>query len=143
MLCFGRLRSLPREQFICDLGLGKIKSNTATATKDGGNAGTLAYQHVEQLMGKPPTPSVDVYSFGVILLEVYTRTPAWNGFSYADVTDAIKQGNYPSIPADKEPDVPDGARTIIQQCFKESKERPSFTDLLPILQGLVGDIEIW
>ena len=49
----------------------------------GGNAGTLAYQHVEQLMGKPPTPSLDVYSFGVILLEVYTRTPAWNGFSYA------------------------------------------------------------
>ena len=94
-------------------------------------------------MGKPPTPSVDVYSFGVILLEVYTRTPAWNGFSSADVTDAIKQGNYPSIPADKEPDVPDGARTIIQQCFKESKERSSFTDLLPILQGLVGDIEIW
>ena len=60
-------------------------------------------------MGKPPTPSVDVYSFGVILLEVYTRTPAWSGFSYGDVTAAIKQGNYPSIPADKETDVPDGA----------------------------------
>lgn len=73
-------------------------------------------------MGKPPTPSVDVYSFAVVLLEVYTRTPAWNGFSYADVTAAIKQGSYPSIPGDKEPDVPDGARTIIQQCFKESKE---------------------
>ena len=100
----------------------------------------LAYQHVEQLMGKPPTASVDFYSFGVILLEVYTRTPAWNGFSYVDVTDAIKQGNYPSIPADKEPDVPDAARTIKQQCFKE---RPLFTDLLPILQGLVGNIEIW
>ena len=56
-------------------------------------------------MGKPPTPSVDVYSFAVVLLEVYTRTPAWNGFSYADVTAAIKQGSYPSIPGDKEPDV--------------------------------------
>ncbi|XP_044181024.1 serine/threonine-protein kinase pkn5-like [Acropora millepora] len=70
-----------KRAIICDLGLGKIKSNTATATKDGGNAGTLSYQHIEQLMGKPPTPSVDVYSFAVILLEVYTRTPAWNGFS--------------------------------------------------------------
>lgn len=72
----------------------------------------------------------------MILLEVYTRTAAWNGFSYADVTAAIKQGNYPSIPADREPDVPDGARTIIQQCFKESKARPTFTGLLPLLQGL-------
>ena len=64
-------------------------------------------------------------------------------FFLCGVTAAIKQGNYPSIPADKETDVPDGARTIIQHCFKESKERPTFTDLLPLLQGLVGDLEIW
>ncbi|KAL9976707.1 hypothetical protein ACROYT_G014034 [Oculina patagonica] len=70
---------------ICDLGVGKVKSMMTMVTREGANAGTLAYQHIEQISEKPPFPSVDVYSFGVIMLEVFTRTPAWSDLSFADV----------------------------------------------------------
>jgi len=109
-------------------------------TREGANAGTLANQHIEQLSGKPPTPSVDVYSFGVIMLEVFTRTPAWTGLSFAEVVSEINGGRFPSIPEDK---VPVEARALIERCFKESKEHPTFTELLPFLQNIVGEVEIW
>ena len=111
------------------------------ATKSGGNAGTLVYQHQEQLRGKPPTPSVDVYSFGVIALEVYTRVRAWRGLSSRKIREKILNGEFPDIPRDK---VPEEAQALIGQCFQGATERPSMTDLLPLLQKLVHQaIDIW
>lgn len=109
-------------------------------TKQGGNAGTLAYQHQEQLLGKPATTSVDVYSFGVIAVEVYTRVPVWKGLSYHEVCEGIKKGKFPEFEEDK---VPLEAQEIIHRCFQPSSERPSITELLPLLEKLVGEIEIW
>ena len=109
-------------------------------TREGANAGTLAYQHAEQLLGKPPTASVDVYSFAVVTLEVFTRAPAWEGFTYKEVSDSIMNGKFPKVPQGK---VPVDAEAVIQKCFQPAVNRPSFTELLPSLKDMVGDIEIW
>jgi len=71
---------------ICDLGVGKVKDTMTMVTRDGANAGTLAYQPLEQLLGKPPTASVDVYAFAVVALEVYSQAPTWEGHTYQEVT---------------------------------------------------------
>jgi len=120
--------------------VGKVKDTMTMVTRDGANAGTLAYQPLEQLLGKPPTASVDVYAFAVVALEVYSRAPTWEGHTYQEVTDTIRKGNFPAIPHGK---VPMDVEAMVQKCFQPAMNRPSFTELLPLLRDMVGDIDIW
>lgn len=121
----------PRHRaIIYDLGVGKLKDATHKT-----------YQHKEQLMGTRPTSAVDVYSFGVIILEVYTRSRAWPGMNVARLTKAIlSNGLYPSYESQK---IPTEAKALIAACFVEAEQRPSLSSLLPKVQMLLGDEDIW
>lgn len=121
---------------ICDFGVSKLQ-DLAVTNIGGPNAGTLGYQHQEQLNGQRVTPAVDVYSFAVIAGEAYSRQPAWKGKTYAEVRLAIQDGQYPTFPQQ-----PLKCQEIITQCFKPANERPSFVELLPYLESL-SEIEVW
>ena len=125
---------------ICDLGVANVTDCTSI-TQNVKNAGTLGYQHIEQLKGETPHPSHDVYSFGVITLEVYTRVPAWKGFKGVEVNQKILNGEYPLVPDA----LPENAMDIVNQCFTAALLRPSFREMLPILEKLLVNegMEIW
>ena len=124
---------------ICDLGVGKFGDATH-ATHVGGNPGTLAYQHAEQLASKAPTAAADVYSFAVIMVEVYTRIPVWRG-NTSNLQKAIMVDNaYPSYDS---ADIPAVAKDLIALCFRSAQKRPTFVSLLPSVRNLVGDVDIW
>lgn len=103
-------------------------------TNAGGNAGSMAYQHKEQINGEKPTPAVDVYSLAVIILETYSRQKVWKGMTAIEVTKAkILDNKYPNIDMDE---VPAQAKEIINVCFQDAKKRPSFLSLLPVVKSL-------
>ena len=121
---FLQIEKSTNKPIICELGVGKLVDRTYQ-TSAGGNAATVAYQHKEQLVGKTPTSAADVYSFAVIMLETYSRCPAWKGYSVQALRKAIMDNQLPSIQKD---DVPPQAQEIISLCFKRAEKRPSFLD---------------
>lgn len=124
---------------ICDLGVGRLVDATHR-TSAAGNAGTLAYQHKEQLLGQNPTPAVDVYSFAVIMLEVFTRVPAWQGYSLPRLQRALMEDTFPRFDSEH---IPVAAKEILRKCFQSANKRPTFISLLPEVKTLVGDVDIW
>ena len=131
---FFQIETAKNKPIICYLGVGKLIDATHQ-TSVGGNAGTLTYQHKEQLEGKTPTSAADVYSFAVIMLETYTRCPAWKGYSSQSLRKAILTDNqFPSI---GKYDVPPQAQEI------SAEKRPTFVALLPKIKGLVVEADVW
>ncbi|XP_031553454.1 serine/threonine-protein kinase pkn5-like isoform X1 [Actinia tenebrosa] len=125
-----------RKPIICDFGVSKLK-DLAVTNMAGSNAGTLGYQHIEQLHGEKATTAVDVYSFGVITGEVYSRQPAWTGKTFVEVKKAIEKEEYPTFPR-----IPQEYKDLMAKCFKPAKQRATFMELLPDLESL-SKIDVW
>lgn len=60
----------------------------------------VVYSAPEVLRGEPPSPSSDVYQFGILLLEVLGGVPAFEGIADEDVIEGVKSGRLrPTLPA--------------------------------------------
>ena len=57
---FQKVEDKTLKPIICDFGVSKLKDGTMVTNDGGSDAGTLAYQHKEQLQGEKPTMAVDV-----------------------------------------------------------------------------------
>jgi serine/threonine protein kinase len=109
---------------IGDFGLAQQKRSI-----NAGRVGSPAYMAPEMLQSIAFTEKVDVYSFGVILWELFTKKEPFEG-KYADVADltnaVVNREQRPEMPAD----MPDKLRVLIEQCWAQSPaKRPSFVDV--------------
>ncbi len=64
---------------LADFGIARLVGDTVRHTKTGQAIGTAAYLAPEQVMGTDLTPAADVYSLGLVLLEVLTGERAYPG----------------------------------------------------------------
>jgi serine/threonine-protein kinase len=101
--------------------------------------GTPYYMSPEQVAGKPVTPSMDIYAFGLLFYELLTGVRAVNG-------DAIEAVLYQilNVPLDPEPmvnaGVPERVRALVLRCAeKKAEDRPqSFGAVVAELRGLIS-----
>jgi serine/threonine-protein kinase len=98
-------------------------SPTATPhdTRAGAIVGTAAYMSPEQAAGKTADKRSDLWSFGVILLEMLTGHPVFTGSTDSDVLAAV-QGTEPALtrlPAD----TPAAIRTLLRRCLEKDRKR--------------------
>lgn len=109
---------------VADFGLSKIQGDDDTA------GGSPFYMAPEVLLGRSVTPKADVYSFGVLLWELYTRKKPWSGvFENEDelVNAVCDEGERPEIPAD----CPKQLAALIKRCWaEEPDDRPSFQEII-------------
>ena len=110
---------------------------------DGGWGGTPYFLAPEVLSRKSTnTPASDMYSFGIILYEVYSRKDPYEGEIYSEVIKDICDpavNKRPPIPADMPYDI----EHIMQECIKaDPASRPSAEELDGRLRRISGDTQI-
>jgi serine/threonine protein kinase len=121
------------------MDFGIAKTADLSLTKTGMTMGTPYYMAPEQVAGKPATPLVDVYAFGMLFYELLTGKRAVNGDTIEAVLYQIL-----NVPVDPEPMVNEGTpppvRALVLRCVEKKPEsRPqSFRIVVEELRGLIS-----
>ncbi|MEI9814817.1 MAG: serine/threonine-protein kinase [Acidobacteriota bacterium] len=120
-----------------------IASLTGEGTKEGAAAGTPYYMAPEQVLGRPLTAQADIYSFGVVLYELFTGKKPFQADTVEKIfeqilyqpvdLDLLTQSNAPQLVADviarcttkKLMERPDSMGPVVEMLQKASAENPA------------------
>jgi non-specific serine/threonine protein kinase len=93
-------------------------------TDEGVAVGTVAYMSPEQLRGRPLDPRSDLFALGLVVYEMVTGRPAFDGETNAVVAAAILQET-PVLPRHIRVDVPARLEDLILDTMeKDPRDRP-------------------
>jgi len=125
------------EPKISDFGLSKIKTVNSNSINSSNNraVGTYRWFSPEMLQGKSNDKKSDMWSFGMILYELVTRSMPYADFNESEMV--IKISNYlvPDFPADTPAILVETAKG----CWKIPETRWTITQVVSSLQRAVGD----
>ena len=118
---------------ILDFGLAKlageateVNAGRRTArhlTSAGIAVGTPGYMSPEQVRAQPIDHRTDIFSFGSVLYEMLTGTPAFDCFSAIETMHAVLNVEPPPM-ANAVPNIPSALETIVRHCLeKDPRER--------------------
>lgn len=123
------------EALLSDFGLALLLEDAEgdRLTTQGRIVGNLRYLSPEQLRGADPSPSADIWAFGVLAWEVLTGRGPFDGSGIRDTVRATLTAEPGEIGA-LCPDLPDEAREMLSRCLaKDPDRRPSAGDLAAAL----------
>jgi hypothetical protein len=98
-------------------GLTQSPTLTGMATQAGIILGTAAYMSPEQARGKPVDRRADIWAFGVVLYEMLTGKPAFEGETTSDMLAAVikTEPNWDLLPAG----IPVSIRKLVRRCLEK------------------------
>ena len=125
---------------IADFGLSAFRD--AGATHVTGLVGTAAWTAPEVLLGEAARPTADMYSFGVVLWELWAGRQPWvelSGGMVQIITAVAVQGKrLPLLGAGdnavKLPASPAELQSLLARCFGPQEARPTFEEVCTLLQ---------
>ena len=89
-------------------------------------AGTPGFQPPEQLMAEAVDERVDVYAFGVLLIEMFGEKIAWLGLTHVQIiTKVVIQRQSPDLSHLKS-----AIQSICRSCLLNKEERPLMATVL-------------
>ena len=105
---------------IMDFGIARLTEEDGQMT--GTIAGTPSYMAPEQLELKTMGPQTDIYSLGLLLYEMLTDVPAFEGDT--PIATALKQiRELPKRPSEIVPEFPARLEAIIMKCLRKDPRR--------------------
>ncbi|CEG36344.1 tkl protein kinase [Plasmopara halstedii] len=113
---------------ISDFGLSRVKAQIQTMT---GNCGTVQWMAPEVLGNRKYTEKADVFSFGVVIWEIFTGQCPYDGMTQIQVALGVLNHDLrPPIPRS----CPRFFAKLIRSCWmREPTLRPSFSELISFL----------
>ncbi|CAL5221171.1 g3314 [Coccomyxa viridis] len=126
--------------FVCklgDFGLSRVLEHNSTHVSTN-TYGTVSYCAPELLKEGKLTKAADVYSFAMMMWEMYSGTALFRGMNSSQVFFKIITGYRPQVPAD----MPEGYAMLMKACWHECpEERPPFEDVVNYLRTLYLDVK--
>jgi eukaryotic-like serine/threonine-protein kinase len=144
VLDFGIAKLIPGR-----MGTGAlVQAATMTASADAGVTtpgsaiGTLAYMSPEQVRGEELDVRTDLFSLGLVLYEMATGHPAFDGATWAVITDGILNRS-PVPPLRANPSLPSELERIIAKALEKDRRLryQSASELQADLRRLKRDLE--
>jgi len=106
---------------IMDFGIARSLARAGT-TAEGAVIGTPEYMSPEQVEGKPADQRADVYALGVILFEMVTSRPPFEGETSLAVAHKHRYEPAPD-PRDLNPQIPEEISRLILRCVEKEREK--------------------
>jgi Tol biopolymer transport system component len=102
-------------------GLSMSPTLSVHATKAGIILGTAAYMSPEQAAGKPVDKRSDLWSFGVVVLEMLTGQPVFTGETVSHVLASVLKSDpdWAALPAT----TPPALRRLLRRCLEKDRKR--------------------
>jgi serine/threonine protein kinase len=129
---------------VADFGLSLVKDHSKTEAEEMKKIrGSPAFMSPEALRGEPLTPGTDVYSFGMILWELYTQLSPYDTLDVSTFEELIIEicdnNTREAIPQD----CPAALRKLITQCWqKDPAKRPNFLQVIKMLDECLLEVAI-
>ena len=116
---------------VCDFGLSRVvapKNQNMT-----GNVGTVSWIAPEVFEKQPYDAKADVYSFGIVMWELYTKQVPFQDLNTFEIPIAVIKGERPTVPKD----CPKEYAKLMQLCWhKKPSKRPTFQKIVKTLLKL-------
>jgi serine/threonine protein kinase len=112
---------------LTDFGIASMYKDISAErlTTTGMTLGTVQYYAPEQAQGEIVKPAADVYALGIVLYEMLTGKPPFDGDTPVSVAVRHIQ-DLPDPPSNKNPRIPRGLETLILRCLeKDPRDRYS------------------
>ena len=132
---------------VTDFGIARSLSETSTRLtgKGGASSGTLPYMSPQQVLGRKPAASDDIYALGATLYELLTgKPPFFRGEAYslmkqiADVAPLTLAKQRAELEVTGEAIPPAWEETILACLAKEPQDRPQSAGEVTVRLGLGG-----
>ena len=102
---------------VVDFGIAAAaRHNETRLTRTGTLVGTPTYIAPEQVLGKPVDNRTDIYSLGVIMYEMLTGKPPYEGEDYMSLMYQHVQGNAPLV-SEKRPEIPKTLAAVVRKAM--------------------------
>ena len=126
---------------VMDFGIARVMNKSNTLTKEA--LGSVHYISPEQAKGGYTDNRSDIYSLGVVMYEMMTGRPPYDGESPVAVAIQHINGGAP-LPSALNPNIPKGLEQIIMKCMAlDIKDRyPSATEMLRDMEEFRKNPEI-
>ncbi|MBN1628934.1 MAG: serine/threonine protein kinase [Thermoleophilia bacterium] len=105
-------------------------------TRAGSIIGSARYMSPEQIRSKPVDARSDIYSLGIVMYEMLTGQPPFDGTNMPEIARMHLNATPPPI-GDVRPNLPDGLERVVMRCLEKLPE-DRFASMDELLGALVG-----
>lgn len=121
---------------IMDFGLARMEG-AERITKTGTTIGTTAYMAPEQLSGEQIDTRSDIWSYGVVLYELFTGSLPFEGAYEPAIMYSIAEKDPVPI-SDHQKEVPERIVHVIERCLQKNKDH-RYQSLQEVIKDLTSD----